>query len=220
MKITTATKITLARFVLIIPTMAMYIVSQMVSVDWNVYVGLTVAAAGLLALCLATDIVDGAVARKTHTVSDLGKFLDPLADKVAILMFMFLIVLFNRGLNCAGKFNANPLIIAILAGFMTARELIIGIFRSVAAKKGMVLAADIFGKVKTVLLDIAVVALVMAELHEAIAWIATVVYYAGAAFTMFSGVNYIVKNKQVLMDEDEEQCAQNDEKVENEPQNE
>lgn len=204
MKITLATKITIARIILIFPTVAMYIVSQMVDVSWNGYVALTVAAAALLALVLATDIVDGIVARKTNTVSNLGKFLDPLADKVAIFVVLFLIVLFNRGLNCGGKFNVNPLLIAIFAGIMTSRELIIGVFRAVAASKNIVLAADIYGKVKTVLLDIAVVALVMAGLHEAIAWIATVAYYAGTFFTVFSGVNYLYKNRAVFVEADNE----------------
>ncbi len=202
MKITAATKITIARIISIFPTVTMYIVSQLVDVEWNVYVALTVVAAVLLALCLATDIVDGIVARKTHTVSDLGKFLDPLADKVAIVVVLFLIVLFQRGLNI---FPYNALIIAILAGIMTSRELIIGIFRAVAASKNVVLAADIFGKVKTVLLDIAVVALVLAPLHVAIGWIATIVYYVGAGLTVFSGVNYMLKNKHVLHDAQQEE---------------
>jgi len=203
MKITAATKITIARIVLIFPTVALYIVSQMVDVAWNAYVALTVSSAVLLALVLATDIVDGIVARKTHTVSDLGKFLDPLADKVAIVVVLFLIILFNRGLSLGGRFYANSLVIAILAGIMTSRELIIGIFRAVAASKNVVLAADIFGKVKTVLLDIAVVALVLAPLNEAISWIATIVYYVGAILTVYSGANYMLKNKHVLHNAEE-----------------
>ena len=201
MKITAATKITIARIVLIFPTIVMYIISQVLDVADNVYVALTVVSAVLLALVLATDIVDGIVARKTHTVSDLGKFLDPLADKVAIVVVLFLIVLFNRGLNV---FPYNALIIAILAGVMTSRELIIGIFRAVAASKNIVLAADIFGKVKTVLLDIAVVALVLAPLHVIIGWIATVVYYVGAILTVYSGANYMLKNKSVLHNAEEQ----------------
>ncbi|MBO4380766.1 MAG: CDP-alcohol phosphatidyltransferase family protein [Clostridia bacterium] len=195
MKITAATKITIARILLIFPTVAMYIVSQVVNVNWDTYVALTVVSAVLLALCLATDIVDGIVARKTHTVSDLGKFLDPLADKVAIVVVLFLIVYFRRGLDV---FPYNSLIVALTAGIMMSRELIIGIFRAVAAKKNIVLAADIFGKVKTVILDIAVVALVLAPLHIAIGWIAIIAYYLGVFFTVFSGVNYMVKNKAVL----------------------
>ena len=206
MKITLATKITIARIILIFPTVAMYIVSQTVNVA---YTALTIVAAVLLALCLATDIVDGIVARKTHTVSNLGKFLDPLADKVAIVVILFLIVSFNKGLN--EVFPYNGLIIAILAGIITSRELIIGIFRAVAASRNVVLAADIFGKVKTVLLDIAVVALVLAPLHVAVGWIATIVYYVGAGLTVFSGVNYMLKNKHVLHDTHSEQVDESKE---------
>ena len=85
MKITAATKITIARIISIFPTVALYIVSQVAELSEKAYIALTIVAGVLLALCLATDIVDGAVARKTHTVSDLGKFLDPLADKFMVI---------------------------------------------------------------------------------------------------------------------------------------
>lgn len=81
MKITLATKITIARIFLIIPTIAMFIAAELARVSQGAHIALIVIAAALFAICCATDFVDGHIARKTNTVSMLGKFLDPLADQ-------------------------------------------------------------------------------------------------------------------------------------------
>lgn len=198
MRITLATKITIARIFLIIPTVATFVAAELVDRNTAAYMALLIAAAVLFAICCATDFIDGHIARKTGTVSDLGKLLDPLADKVIIVVTLFLIVLFCDGLTMNGVYKHNGLVIALLSGIILSRELIIGVFRSIAAGKGKVLAADIFGKAKTTLLDIGVTALILAGLHPVIGWIGTVIFYLGAILAVVSGVNYIVKNKQVL----------------------
>ena len=103
----------------------------------------------------------------------------------------------------AGVYPYNALVIAILSGIILSRELMIGVFRSIAASRGLVLAADIYGKVKTVLLDIGVTLLMLAGTHYVIGWIGTIVFYLGAIIAVYSGFNYIVKNKQVLKQDDE-----------------
>ena len=204
MKITLATKITIARIILIVPTVAMFIVAELVTgVSGAAHIAMLAVAAFLFAVCCATDFVDGHIARKTNTVSMLGKFLDPLADKVVIVVMLFLIVLFQDGLTMAGVYPYNALVIAILSGIILSRELMIGVFRSIAASRGLVLAADIYGKVKTVLLDIGVTLLMLAGRHYVIGWIGTIVFYLGAIIAVYSGFNYIVKNKQVLKQDDE-----------------
>lgn len=204
MKITLATKITIARIILIVPTVAMFIVAELVTgVSGAAHIAMLAVAAFLFAVCCATDFVDGHIARKTNTVSMLGKFLDPLADKVVIVVMLFLIVLFQDGLTMAGVYPYNALVIAILSGIILSRELVIGVFRSIAASRGLVLAADIYGKVKTVLLDIGVTLLMLAGTHYVIGWIGTIVFYLGAIIAVYSGFNYIVKNKQVLKQDDE-----------------
>ena len=80
--------------------------------------------------------------------------------------------------------------------------MIIGAFRCIAAGKGLVLAADIYGKVKTVLLDIGIAILILGGTHDIVAWIGTVVFYAGSIMAVVSGINYVVKNKHVLLDEE------------------
>lgn len=204
MKITLATKITIARIILIVPTVAMFIVAELVTgVSGAAHIAMLAVAAFLFAVCCATDFVDGHIARKTNTVSMLGKFLDPLADKVVIVVMLFMIVLFQDGITMAGVYPYNALVIAILSGIILSRELMIGVFRSIAASRGLVLAADIYGKVKTVLLDIGVTLLMLAGTHYVIGWIGTIVFYLGAIIAVYSGFNYIVKNKQVLKQDDE-----------------
>lgn len=203
MKITLATKITIARIFLIIPTVVCFVLANMLNVSEGAFIALTVLSAFLFAVCCATDFVDGHIARKTNTVSMLGKLLDPLADKVVIVIMLFLLVYFGGGLNTA--FACNTLVIALLSGIILSRELMIGVFRSIAASRGLVLAADIYGKIKTVCLDIGVTIMMLASLHVVFAWIGTIVFYIGAILAVYSGLNYVVKNKHVLKQEDEEQ---------------
>ena len=202
MKLTLATKITIARIILIIPTIIVYIVAhECFSNDYTGYLALMITSAVLFSICCSTDFVDGYIARKTGTVSDLGKLLDPLADKVVIVIMLFLIVLYKDGLSLGGIYEYNALIIAILSGLILSRELLISVFRSIAARKNLVLAADVFGKIKTVLLDVSVTALMLAGLHTVIGWIGTVIFYLGAVFALYSGIRYIYKNRHVFQDD-------------------
>ena len=193
MTMTLATKITLARIFLIIPTVVFYIVGML---EETVYLPFLIVSCVLFALLCSTDFVDGHIARKTNTVSALGKFLDPLADKIVIVVMLFLIVYFRD----FDLFSHDGLVIALLGGLILTRELTVSVFRAVAASKGLVLAADIFGKVKTVLLDVGVAFLILAGVHEVIMWIGEIVFYAGALLTVYSGARYLVKNKHVLAD--------------------
>ena len=209
MKITLATKITIARIFLIIPTVITFILAQMLDAGKTAYIALVVLSAALFAICCATDFVDGHIARKTNTVSMPGKLLDPLADKVVIVIMLFLLIYFKDGLDIA--FAYNTLVIAVFSGIILSRELMIGVFRSIAASRGLVLAADIFGKIKTVCLDVGVTIMMLAGLHVSLAWIGTIVFYVGAILAVYSGINYVVKNKHVLKQDDE----QSEEKSEN-----
>lgn len=190
---TLATKITLARIFLIIPTVVLYIVGML---EESVKLPLLIVSCVLFAILCSTDFVDGHIARKTNTVSALGKFLDPLADKIVIVVMLFLIVYFRD----FELFPYDGLVIALLGGLILTRELTVSVFRAVAASKGLVLAADIYGKIKTVLLDVGVAFLILAGVNEVIMWIGEIVFYLGAVLTVFSGVRYLVKNKHVLAD--------------------
>lgn len=190
---TLATKITIARIILIVPTVVFYIVGM---IEEAVYLPFLIVSCVLFAILCSTDFVDGHIARKTNTVSALGKFLDPLADKIVIVVMLFLIVYFRD----FTLFAYDGLVIALLGGLILTRELTVSVFRAVAASRGLVLAADIYGKIKTVLLDIGTAFLILGGVHEVIRWIGEIVFFAGAVLTVWSGVRYLVKNKQVLSD--------------------
>lgn len=160
-----------------------------------------------------TDLFDGKIARKYKLVTNLGKFLDPIADKVLVLsaLVVFLTVpwLFTAYLGSWAIIVAGCGVAIILA-----REIIVSGFRMVAADAGVVIAADMIGKYKTVMQDIAVVVMIIgAGFFElipvvnatAFATCAKVINYVGLScfavsviLTIISGINYIVKNIEVL----------------------
>ena len=199
MKLTLATKITIARIFLIVPTVILFVLGMVYQADSTLYAVFMALSSLLFVVLCVTDILDGHIARKTGTVTDLGKFLDPIADKGVVVVMLLLVICHGAGLAI---FQYNSLVIAILGGIVLSRELIIGAFRCIAAGKGLVLAADIYGKVKTVLLDIGIAILIVGGTHDIVSWIGTVVFYAGSIMAVVSGINYVVKNKHVLLDEE------------------
>ncbi|MBR7162893.1 MAG: CDP-diacylglycerol--glycerol-3-phosphate 3-phosphatidyltransferase [Clostridia bacterium] len=211
MKITLATKITIARIFLIIPTVILFVLGMVFSTDYTLYVVFMALSSVLYATLCATDMLDGHIARKTGTVTDLGKFLDPIADKVVMVIMLLLVICHGAGL---GIFSYNSLVITLLGGIIIARELIIGAFRCIAAGKGLVLAADVYGKIKTTLLNVSLSLLIVAGTHVVVAWIGSVFFYAGAIMAVISGVNYIVKNKHVLLDKQPEDAPSEQAEVE------
>ena len=148
-----ATKVTVARIMLIIPAAVLYILAFCLPLYQY---GLLIAACVTFSVLCATDFIDGTIARKTHTVSNLGKFLDPIADKV--LVSTALIVLLTRGAVFGLRFFAEWGMIAagVCVAVILARELIVSGFRMIAAGRGMVLAADKLGKIKTVFQDLSI----------------------------------------------------------------
>ncbi|MBO7222291.1 MAG: CDP-diacylglycerol--glycerol-3-phosphate 3-phosphatidyltransferase [Clostridia bacterium] len=201
MKLTLATKITIARIFLIIPTVILFVLGMVYQADSTLYAVFMALSSFLFVFLCVTDILDGHIARKTGTVTDLGKFLDPIADKVVVVVMLLLVICHGVGLAI---FPYNSWVIALLGGIVLSRELIIGAFRCIAAGKGLVLAADIYGKVKTVLLDIGIAILILGGTHDIVAWIGSVVFYAGSIMAVVSGINYVVKNKHVLLDKEPE----------------
>lgn len=160
-----------------------------------------------------TDLFDGKIARKYNLVTNLGKFLDPIADKVLVLsglvVFLTMPWIFNANLGSWAIIVAGCGVAIILA-----REIIVSGFRMVAADAGIVIAADMIGKYKTVMQDIAVIVILIgagfAELNPvvnnaAFAMCGKIINYIGLGcfaisviLTIISGINYIVKNREVL----------------------
>ncbi|MDR2519681.1 MAG: CDP-diacylglycerol--glycerol-3-phosphate 3-phosphatidyltransferase [Eubacteriaceae bacterium] len=146
------------------------------------------AGAGVLFILLAlTDCLDGYVARSRGLVTDLGKFLDPLADKVLAL-------------SAASLFVADQRISAFALILILAREMSILSLRTMAALNNRVLAADIYGKAKTASQLVALSAMHFEGILSS-PWLARgadAVFWFSLAMTVFSGCNYIAKNYDVI----------------------
>ena len=130
-----------------------------------------------------TDTVDGNLARMRGQVTELGKFLDPLSDKLFVLSV--LIVLVQEGLLAAW-------VVVIIFS----RELVITVLRSLRADRGVV-AATPFGKTKTVLQVVAVVLLILQRPYPVLAPAATVLVWAAVLFTVASGLDYLWRFRRV-----------------------
>ncbi len=165
-------------------------------------------AAIIFALAACTDFIDGHIARKYKLVTNLGKFLDPIADKVLVSTAMMLILTMGGSLFTKLGDVANPVYIAtaVCICVIMARELIISAFRQIAATRGLVMAADKLGKYKTTFQDVSIFALIFSAsisgaAGDAIAYIGFALFAVATILTVWSGISYVVKNKQVLKDE-------------------
>ena len=164
-------------------------------------------ALAVFAVACLTDLFDGKIARKYNLVTNLGKFLDPIADKVLVLSALVIVLTVPEFIRA---FFTDAGLIAMGCGVavILAREIIVSGFRMVAASSGAVIAADIFGKYKTVFQDISVVLMIVgAGLWEIFGrhlavditnYIWMGFFGIAVILTVISGINYIVKNIQVL----------------------
>ena len=140
----------------------------------------------LVLFCVAslTDMLDGKIARKYNLVTNFGKFMDPLADKLLVCSAMICMIEM-------GKLPAWIVIVII------AREFIISGFRLVASDNGIVIAASYWGKFKTVF-QMAMIIVLIADFGGIFDIIAQILIWIALALTVISLIDYVVKNKEVL----------------------
>ena len=156
-----------------------------------------------------TDFLDGKIARKYNLVTDFGKFMDPLADKLLVL----------SALICMIEYD-------LVAGWMViiivARELTVSILRAIAADNGKVIAASSGGKLKTISQMVAIVILLLGAhtgkikttsqmiaiillliganySNSQIVFVGTIAMYIATIFTLYSGIDYLYKNRELFM---------------------
>lgn len=147
---------------------------------------------GLALFCIAsiTDLLDGKIARKYNMVTNFGKFMDPLADKLLV----------SAALVCLVEVGSLPSWIVII---IISREFIISGFRLIASDNGVVIAASYWGKFKTVF-QMAMIIMMILKLagvvHPVYDMATLVVTVIAVALTVISLVDYIIKNKSVLAD--------------------
>lgn len=137
-----------------------------------------------------TDFLDGYIARKKNIVSDFGKLMDPLADK---LMVMSAFVCFVAG----------GLLHPVVTIIILSREFLVTGFRSLATAKGKVIGADLLGKVKTISQDITIILVLLKSAatiptESVLGFVINVFIWIMTVLTIVSAVNYCIKNKEIF----------------------
>lgn len=148
-------------------------------------------AVAIFIIASITDFLDGKIARKYHLVTNFGKFMDPLADKLLVCSAMICLI-------DLGKL-ASWIVILIIA-----REFIISGFRLIASDNGVVIAASYWGKFKTTFQMLMVIVLMLDITLSQFTWLhilGIVLTYIALALTVISLIDYIVKNKNVLKEQ-------------------
>ncbi|MCI8299059.1 MAG: CDP-diacylglycerol--glycerol-3-phosphate 3-phosphatidyltransferase [Lachnospiraceae bacterium] len=175
-------KLTVLRVILILP----FVVFMLVPV-WGDTLSMY-AAAAIFIIASFTDLLDGKIARKYNLVTNFGKFMDPLADKLLVAAALIC-------LTAGGRLNAWVSIIII------SREFIISGFRLVASDNGIVIAASYWGKFKTTFQMVMIVMLILDFDNGLYQICAVIVTYIAVILTVISLIDYIIKNKDVLKEQ-------------------
>ena len=134
-----------------------------------------------------TDMLDGKIARKYNLVTNFGKFMDPLADKLLVCSAMI-------------AFTGMGIMPAWIVIIIIAREFIISGFRLIAAEKNVVIAAGMSGKIKTTVQMIMCCLLIARLPFNFMRYVEQVFIYAALVLTVYSLIVYLVQNKDVLKD--------------------
>ena len=191
----TANKLTLLRIILT-PLFIVALLLQNVIPAYAPYAHWT--AAMLFLIAAITDILDGNYARKHNLVTDFGKLMDPIADKLLVLAACVMLSAVTD--EAHPKYLLHPVITIVFL----ARELLISGVRQIAASKGVVIAAGRLGKIKTTFQDIIVIALLLYDefpfryLNPYLRILIEVLVFVALILGVASAVEYIVKNKGVL----------------------
>ena len=170
-------KLTMFRVVLI-PFFVVFLLVDITSVDKWI-------ALAIFIIASLTDFLDGQIARKYNLVTNFGKFMDPLADKLLVC----------AALICLVELERIPAWIVIV---IMSREFIISGFRLIASDNGVVIAASYWGKFKTTF-QIVMVCLMIADLEQ-ISLLTDIVMWAALILTVVSLVDYLAKNKDIMKD--------------------
>ncbi|MBE6949460.1 MAG: CDP-diacylglycerol--glycerol-3-phosphate 3-phosphatidyltransferase [Ruminococcaceae bacterium] len=165
-------KLTILR-VLLVPVFMLVLL-----MGWSKYIAL-----GIFIIASLTDLLDGHIARKHNLITDFGKFMDPLADKLLVISAMLIFVQWGQ--------LPSWLVMTVLA-----REFAVSGLRMIAASKGTVMAAGMSGKIKTAATMICIV-IMLTPLAD-IAMVNAICGLIILVTTVYSGVEYFVQNGKVL----------------------
>lgn len=170
-------KLTILR-VLLVPVFVVFLMCDITGFDKWI-------ALSVFIIASLTDLLDGYIARKNNLITNFGKFMDPLADKLLVC----------SAIICFIELDKMPTWMVLI---IIAREFIISGFRLVASDNGVVIAAGIFGKYKTAV-SMVMICLVIADIDNDVYRIITWIFiWAALILTIVSLIDYILKNKDIF----------------------
>lgn len=174
-----ANKLTILR-IFLVPVFMIILLIDMAYVDYI--------ATGVFIVAALTDMLDGHIARSRNQITTFGKFMDPLADKLLVSSALIMLVEMNR--------LSAWIVIVIIA-----REFAITGLRILAASEGITIAASWWGKFKTISQILAIVVLLLDNYPFSLIGIPfdTITVVLALIFTIVSGADYLIKNKQVFL---------------------
>lgn len=190
MKMNLPNKLTMLRVIMV----PFFVVFLLLTPDYPLFKWV---AFGLFVVASLTDLLDGHIARKYNLITNFGKFMDPLADKLLV----------SAALICLTELGFIPAWMTIV---IISREFIISGFRLIAAEKGVVIAAGWLGKWKTAVTMIMLAMMLLAVngigfpatgVYDAYMLITEVLLWIAVVLTVVSLVDYLIKNKDVMKDE-------------------
>ena len=158
----------------------------------------------IFALAAFTDFLDGYIARKYNLVTDFGKFIDPIADKILVLSAF--VIMLTEPIILSGPLGETfgAIIGGVGVTIIVAREMTVSVLRMIAAEKGIVLAAEKIGKLKTLVTDFAIILLFITAnftgtlIGLALYYVSLALYVISVLLTIYSGIFYLVKNKELF----------------------
>ena len=175
----TANKLTLFRIALV-PFFLLFMLTELVPFSRWI-------ACGIFCLATITDKLDGTIARKYNMITKFGKFMDPIADKLLVTSALIC-------LTASGELPTSATVIFV------AREFAISGMRLVASESGVTIAASFWGKAKTVS-QMTMIIVMLAD-YSLIQFIEKPLLYLSLVLTVISGINYIIKNRKVILAEE------------------
>lgn len=192
---TTANKLTLLR-ILCIPVMIIILYIDALKIDTG-FLNMNVQQiifASLFVFASFTDFLDGYIARKYQQITTFGKFLDPIADKV--LVFTALLYLMTSMPSRVALWGVVIIMI---------REFLVTGVRLIAVEHGQVIAASHLGKYKTITTMLAIMMFLFSDfgltlIHQNLEWVANSMYYLAILFTVWSGFDYLYKNRKIIFE--------------------
>lgn len=180
-------KLTIFRVVLI-PFLLFFLIFNVpfFTMQTNRYIALAI-----FIIASLTDALDGYIARKYNLITNFGKFMDPLADKILVISTMLAIISLPNSVV-----TLKPIVVIIIV----ARELFIDAFRLIAMEKNIVISAGNLGKIKTVFQMLMIIFLLINIDNFIFIFITKSLIILSVLFTIISLIQYVFQNKHVLKD--------------------